>query len=125
MNQVTLQTSNLIERLAQAAEIDHRTAEDLLDLAVTEFLEKWATQKIADEDAVFVRQHPQFVANYLGETVAIHNGEVVDHDIDLHALHLRIRQRFGQMPILLRQVTENPNLPDLVFRSPRFVTPAS
>ncbi len=54
--------------------------------------------------------------------VAIHNGEVVDNDTDVRALHLRIRQQFGRIPVLLRQVMTEKEPRDLIFRSPKFET---
>jgi hypothetical protein len=59
------------------------------------------------------------VSRHLGEYVAIHNSQVVDHDIDIRALHLRIRHRFGRMPVLIRQVTQSAEARDLVFHSPK------
>lgn len=45
MSQVALQTSDLVERLEQAANNQQLILEELLDEAVNEFLEKWATKK--------------------------------------------------------------------------------
>jgi hypothetical protein len=63
--------------------------------------------------------HNQLVTQYLDQYVAIHNGELIDHDADLLALRRRIRKRFGRMPILLRQVAPDGKLPEIVVRSPR------
>jgi hypothetical protein len=38
---------------------------------------------------------------YQGEYVAIHNGEVVEHDLEQRALYLRVRQRFDATAVLL------------------------
>jgi len=112
---------NLIERLEQVAADEDTSAAELLDLAVTEFLEKIALQKLQDETHAFEASHPQLVQQYFGEYVAIHNGAVVDHDLDARQLHLRIRTQFGQQPILLRQVTETAELPAVTLRSPKLV----
>ena len=83
-------------------------------------------QGIAEREGTTVgalrKMHARLVDEYAGDYVAIHDGEVVDHDPDVRALHLRIRQRYGRAPILLRQVTEEIEQQDMVFRSPRVET---
>lgn len=106
MSTITLNRTDLITRLEQVATAEDTSTEELLDRAVVEFLEKVALQKLQDETHAYESLHPQLVQQYSGEYVAVHNGVVVDHDIDVRELHLRIRAKFGQMPILLRQVTE-------------------
>ncbi len=49
----------------------------------------------------------------------MHNQQVIDYDPDLRTLHLRVHARLGRMPVLLKQVTADPE-PDWVFRSPKF-----
>ena len=66
--------------------------------------------------------HDVLVSNYFGEYVAIHNRRSVDHDSDLGALRKRIRDKYGKMAILLRQVTENAKTPIFRMRSPKQVT---
>lgn len=39
-----------------------------------------------------------------GMWVAIHDGELVDQDRDKAALYRRIRDRFGRIPVLMREV---------------------
>lgn len=121
MSTITLNRTDLIARLEQVATAEDTSTEELLDRAVIEFLEKIALQKLQDETHVYESLHPQLVQQYLGEYVAVHNGIVVDHDIDVRELHLRIRAKFGQMPILLRQVTETVQLPEIVVRSPKLM----
>ena len=121
MTAITLSRAELVERLQQVAIAEDISAEELLDRAVVEFLETVALEKLKDETVAFEQMHPQLVKQYFGHYVAVHNRVVVDHDPDLRTLHLRIRTRFGQMPVLLRQVTEDRKLPEIVVRSPRLV----
>jgi uncharacterized protein YfaT (DUF1175 family) len=116
---LTLQKQELVEGLEQAAVAQNTTAEALLNTAISEFLDKMARQKIETESNAFEKLHDQLVTKYLDGYVAIHNGEVVDHDPDVRTLHLRIRKRFGRIPVLLRQVTQEAKQPDLIFRSPK------
>jgi hypothetical protein len=119
MGVLQLQNAALVETLHQIAEHEQTSPEDLLEQAATEFLERVALKKMQAETSAFERIHPQLVEQYLGQHVAVHNGMMIDHDPDLRTLHIRIRKRFGKVPILLRQVTEDPSLPELVVRSPK------
>ena len=122
MKAIALKQPDLVQRLQQVAAEKDTSAEDLLDRAVIEFLESVALRKLEDETAAFERMHTQLVNQYLNKYVAIHNGMVVDHDTEVRRLYLRVRAKFGQMPVLLRQVTEDVQLPELVVRSPKLVT---
>ena len=67
----------------------------------------------------FEEQKSQLLAQYAGQYIAMHQGNVVDHDLNLRALHLRVFENLGHKPVLLKQVTTEPER-ELVFRSPRF-----
>ena len=57
-------------------------------------------------------------AKHPGKYVAVHNGEVIDHDPGIRTLHLRVYEKYGRTPILLKQVVAGPER-ELVIRSPR------
>lgn len=59
-------------------------------------------------------------SQYAGSYVALHNRDVVDHDVDRRALYLRIRERFGREPIPIIPA-EQSSLPEYVIRSPKLV----
>jgi hypothetical protein len=52
--------------------------------------------------------HPVLKQNYAGQHVAIHEGQLVDHDEDAMALVQRVSERFGRTPILITRVDDNP-----------------
>ena len=81
-------------------------------------------QKIREESVRFRAQHSALQAKFLGEYVAMRSGEVLDHDADVHALYLRIRDRFGDEPVLIAPVTDSPT-PTYQMRSPRFALPTA
>ena len=54
----------------------------------------------------------------MGEYVAIHRGEVMDHDPDQRTLYLRVRARFGRQPVLIVKADWNV-MPDFTLHSPR------
>ena len=68
---------------------------------------------------IFEEKLPDWQDQYPEEYVAVHNGQVVDHDHDLRTLHLRVFQLLGHVPVLLKKITRQPQR-EMVFRSPRF-----
>jgi len=102
-------------QMAKVTDVDIPT---LLDRAVRDYLDRLVEQKIIAESKVFRAMHAELLERYRGEYVAIHSGEVVDHDVDLCALNRRIRAQYGRIAVLLQQVTEQPEI-ELVIRSPK------
>jgi hypothetical protein len=115
MTALVLNRSDLVDGLQQAAKVENVPTEELLNQAVAEFLDKMEIRILEAENEAFTQLHPQLVNTYLGEYVAIHNGEVVDHDSDARSLHIRIRRKYGKAPVLIREVTQNSDLPQLVW----------
>lgn len=81
----------------------------LVNDAVRRYLWELDREIISQETAEYRRQHAQIKANYLGQYVAMHKGQVVDHDADFTTLRQRIRQRFGRTPIMMTLVEETPD----------------
>ncbi len=76
---------------------------------------------LVQEEAAFLAQHTLLQQQYAGEYVAILGQELVDHDPDLEALSQRLHKRFGNTPLWVAPVKENP-VEEWVFRSPRLAT---
>ena len=55
---------------------------------------------------------------YMGEYIAIHRGEVMDHDPDQRTLYLRVREQFGRQPVLIVKADWSA-MPDFTLHSPR------
>lgn len=73
---------------------------------------------IEQEQQVFAARHQEFLALYPGETIAIHTGKVIDHDVDRVALSRRIRGQYGNQPIFMAPVLPEP-IQTMQTRSPR------
>lgn len=106
MTTLTLEESDLIDRLQQIATEQGTSPEELLNVAVKEFLDRQDEQQLLADDRAYQELHEQLVTQYLGQYVAIYNGEVVDADPDLTLLNLRVRKTFGHTRFLFRQVTQ-------------------
>ncbi len=77
--------------------------------------------QMQQEVLAFQTLHPQLVKTYLGEFVAIKDGQLVDHDLDFDTLIDRVREQFGdEATVMVDQVL--PGLPpEIRLRSPRLV----
>ncbi|MBL7064621.1 MAG: hypothetical protein ISS49_10530 [Anaerolineae bacterium] len=115
---ITLQ-ADLTEDLKRLAIHQRVPPENIIVIALRRYMRQVQEQKIQEEARAFRSMHTELVKQYLGQIVAIHEGQVVDHDEDFVGLHRRIRQRFGRTSVLLRRVDSEPYRV-LTFRSPRF-----
>jgi len=116
---ITLQKPELVEKLQQFAQAYNCEVADFLDTAVGEYLDKMAREKIAAERQALEAHYADILPIYCGQYVAMHQGRVVDSDTDARTLYLRIRERYGYIPVLIRRVTPQAHRRELVFRSPR------
>ncbi len=71
----------------------------------------------AEQEAWFARPAAER-ERYVGEYVAIHRGEVMDHDLDQRTLYLRVRARFGRQPVLIVK-SDWLAMPEFTLHSPR------
>ena len=109
---------NLVERVRQITKSEEATVEEFVNQAVRERLEQLENQKLKAEAQAFERMHPQLAKQYLGQFVAIHEGQVVDTDVDFETLFLRLQKRLGDVPVLIRPVSTKLTL-ELRAPSPR------
>jgi hypothetical protein len=84
--------------------------ETLVSEAIRRYLWELDREKISQETAAYHRQHTQIKAAYLGQYIAMLNGQVVDHDTDFASLHQRVRQRFEHTPVMMTLVEDQPDL---------------
>jgi len=73
------------------------------------------------EVAFFEEQHDHLVEKFLGQYIAMYQGQVIGHHTDLESLITNVYKTHTNTPILFRQVRETLP-PTLFFRSPRMVT---
>lgn len=70
------------------------------------------------ETAAYKTLHTDLVQNYLGQYVAIYEGNLVDHDADPLMLHQRVQEKYPGKVVLSRKVQREAE-PVLHMRSPR------
>ena len=80
-----------------------------------------------EDDAVeremqaFIQMHPVLKEKYLGQHVAIFDGQLIDVDEDYGALYERIDTQYPDQFVWMAMVEDEP-IPTLIFRSPRLET---
>lgn len=111
-------SSETMQELTVVAETQATSVDELAEKAIQQFLRQLERHKIKTEVKAFQQQHPELVRRYLGQYVAMHEGEVVDCDENFQAIHQRVRQHFGRQAVLIRQVTHSAERV-LTVRSPR------
>lgn len=90
--------------------------EDVFNDLARKYLREARRQKIDTEFSHYQAMHAQLKDQYYGQHVAIHNGELIDHDADYWQLVRRVRQRFGRIPILFTLVGDQA-IPDYTTHS--------
>ena len=108
----------LLEQVRRIAQWQQVTADELATRALSSYLDRLEWEKLESEMAAFQAQLRVLLGTYPGQYVAMHEGQVIDHDADLRTLHSRVYARMGSVPVLLQKVTSVP-APDILVRSPR------
>ena len=99
---------SVMDDLNEIVQWEGKPIEEAIVRAVVYYRKELGDRKISAEAEMYKRKHPRLRAKYMGKFIAMHNGRVVDHDRDGNALYWRVRQRFGKIPVLVRQVTDEP-----------------
>ena len=90
----------------EAPELDERSDTDARRQALDAEQESWFARPPAER------------ARYAGEYVAVHGGEILDHDPDQRVLYLRVRGRPERQPVLIVRADWSAP-PDFTVHSPR------
>ncbi len=115
---IALLQPDLVERVHRITKSKGTTVKDFVNQAVREHLEQLEDQKLKAEIQAFEHMHPQLAKQYLGQFVAVHEGQIIDTDVDFEALFLRLEKRLGDVPVLIRLVSAEPT-PELRAPGPR------
>jgi len=111
-------SAGTLTQLRTLAKEEGTTPQVLAETAIRRFLRYEARRRIQREEDAFRAMHAELRGTYPGQYVAICRGQVVDHDPDQLALFRRIEERYPDTPVLIRQVTPEPE-EVYTFRSPR------
>jgi len=95
---------DLGEALEEDARQNKHDVNDLVNEAVEIYLRDRQRRKIDQEIEAYVGMHADLWKQIPEHWVAIHNGELVDQDVDRVALHRRVRRQYKRIAVLIRQV---------------------
>ena len=109
----------MFAELIPIAEQEDKEIEDLVSEALRQYLWEAKERKIDREMEAYRAMHAELKQRFLGEYVAIHNGELVDHDAGRRALSRRVRQKYENVAVLITPVEEEPER-EFLMLSPRF-----
>ena len=98
---------DLYKRIEKAALENKANIDEILDQAIRRYLWELDQRKISAESKIYRQRHADLKAQYLGQYIAMHEGQVVDHDADFPTLRQRIRQQFEDTPVMITLVEEN------------------
>ena len=105
---IELREPSLVEHIKRLAADQAQPAEKVLETAVQAHLDQLEREAIHAETEAFWDMHDELVRRYEGEHVALYQGEVVDSDEDASRLERRVREQFGELPVLIAPVTPRP-----------------
>ncbi len=80
----------------------------IVEQLIANFLREQRHHYLLAEMERFQAIHPELREQYEGQFVAMRDGRVLAHDSDGGRLYERMRQQYGDLPILIVEVTEQP-----------------
>ena len=105
---IELREPGLVEQIKRLAADQAQSAEKVLETAVQAHLDQLEREAIHAETEAFWDMHDELVKEYEGEHVALYQGEIVSHDVDASRLERRVREQFGELPVLIAPVAGRP-----------------
>lgn len=103
--------------VSKLAEQEAKSVDEVLHEAVRGYQRQRNHEKLRKEIAAYEALHAELKQKYFGEFVAVHDGQLVDRDHDRAELYRRVRQTYGNVSVLIREVTEEP-IQTLWWRTP-------
>ncbi|MBL7162356.1 MAG: hypothetical protein ISS57_07095 [Anaerolineales bacterium] len=103
--------SELYRRVEEAAREQDASVDDLLAQALRYYLWDLERRKVSEETHRYHQHYQELRAKYLGQYIALRNGQVVDNDLDFIMLRKRVRKRFGRTPVMITLVEDEVERP--------------
>ena len=90
---IAVQRPRLIERIRDVARETNKDTTQVVETAVQAYLDQLDREKLHEEVEAFWAMQADLASRYLGEYVAVHQGQVVDHNPDVVRLEQRVAER--------------------------------
>ncbi len=115
---------NVLKQIEKQAQAENRLVNELVvDVLQNSFApmpENPEQEAMDREMAAYQNLHPNLLAQYKGQFVAVYRGQVVDNDSNQLALVKRRLKKYPNETVLITQVRQEP-VRTLRIRSPRLV----
>ena len=98
----------LMNPLQQLATERGESVSTIVEQLIADYLREQRHRLLLDEMERFRSRHAELRTQYEGEFIAMRAGHVLDHDYDGSRLYTRMRERFGDVPVLIVEVTDQP-----------------
>ena len=98
----------LIKPLQQLANERGETVNTIVEHLIADFLREQRHRYLLDEMDRFRSRHDELWSQYEGQFIAMRDGELLDSDADGGRLYARLRERYGDLPVLIVEVTDEP-----------------
>ncbi len=98
----------LLNPLQQVARRQEASVEEIIEELIDRYLREQRHTQLLQEMDRFRQQHAQLLHQFKGKYIGMLDGQVLDSDDDGGALHTRLSRKYGALPILIVEVTEQP-----------------
>ncbi len=121
----TLTLSSEVGELLQAeAEQTGKTTAEVAENWLRQHYNALRRQRLEVQTQRFWEKHAELYAQYPNQFVAFYDDHVLDSDKDMRQLALRVRSAYGNLPVVIAQVTDKP-VQEYQMRSPKLRTSVS
>lgn len=107
MNPIQLRPE-LAAEVSAVAEADGQSIEALVEAVLAQHVREWREAQLDREEAAYAAQKATLLPRYEGRFIAMYQGQVIDDDAALVALHDRVLARLGRAVVLLKKVRRGP-----------------
>ena len=98
----------LLNPLQLVAKQQEASVEEIVEGLIDRFLREQRHTQLLREMERFRQQHFQLLPQFRGKYIGMLDGQVLDSDADGGALNTRLSRQYGELPILIVEVTDQP-----------------
>jgi len=113
--------AELIKPLEQLAAERGESVNEIVEQLIADYLRDQRHGYLMDEMERFRGIHSDLQRQYGGQFIALRGGQVLDHDPNGGDLYARMRSQYGDLPVLIVEVTDQPD--QLFTRLSQRITP--
>lgn len=99
---------DLIKPLQHLAAERGESVNTIVEHLIADYLREQRHRYLMDEMERFRSRHAELWPQYEGQFIAMRDGDVLDSDADGGKLYARLREQYGDLPVLIVQVTDEP-----------------